>query len=71
MLGICIRDRLKRIDKGYYGYGNRETNTVEQFYIIEFYYICSEENETFYSKDGVLYLKSNDEKAQFEVGGDQ
>ena len=64
--------KLERISKDIYlGYGDKETNTVEQFYIIDFYYVCSEENETFYSKDGVLYLKSNDEKAQFRVGGDQ
>lgn len=63
--------KLARISGIYLGYGDKETFTVEQFYIIEFYYICSEENETFYSKDGVLYLKNNDEKAKFEIGGDQ
>lgn len=41
------------------------------FYIFNYYYVCSEENETFYSKDGVLYLKSNDEKATYEGGKEQ
>ena len=33
--------------------------------------MLSLENETFYSKDGVLYLKSNDEKATYEGGKEQ
>lgn len=41
------------------------------YYVYKYYYICSEENETFYSKDGVLYLKSNDEKATYEGGKEQ
>ncbi|MDE7076192.1 MAG: hypothetical protein K2O62_02595 [Clostridia bacterium] len=55
----------------YVEYTSEEDYNDRIFYVFNYYYICSEENKTFYSKDGVLYLKSNDEKAKFVVGGDQ
>ncbi|MBR6050209.1 MAG: hypothetical protein IKP68_03275 [Clostridia bacterium] len=32
-----------------------------EYFLIKTYFYCSEENEVFYSKDGVLYYKSNSE----------
>ena len=62
-----LLEQLSRYEK----FGEAGSEVADTFYVINYYYICSEENETFYSKDGVLYLKSNDEKAKFEIGGDQ
>lgn len=55
----------------YVEYTSEEDDNDRIFYVFNYYYICSEENQTFYSKDGVLYLKSNDERAQYEGGREQ
>ena len=69
-IGKYINSLYKRFGR-YEEYTSEEDYNDKTFYVFNYYYICSEENETFYSKDGVLYLKSNDEKAKFEGGGEQ
>lgn len=64
-LGQNIKNLHSLLSK-YNAYGEAESGIADTFYVVNLYYICSEENETFYSKDGVLYLKSTNEKAKFD-----
>lgn len=70
-LGKYVDTLYSRFPK-YMKFGEKDDNEKNYtYYMYKFYYVCSEENETFYSKDGVLYLKSNDEKATYEGGKEQ
>ncbi len=48
---------------GTYGHADPD---YEKIFVINYYFICDENNKTFYSKDGVLYNRSDNKEAQFE-----
>ena len=52
-------------DELIYSYASADGSQTA-FYKVSYNYVCSEDNSTFYSRDGVLYYKSNDQKAEFK-----
>ena len=52
-------------DGSIYSYASADGSQTA-FYKVSYNYVCGEDNPTFYSRDGVLYYKSNDQKADFK-----
>ena len=67
---VNIGQNISTLERGnivsYCGYGEAATRTIEKYYIVKLYFNCDSGNSTFYSRDGVLYYKSNDQKAEFK-----
>lgn len=62
-------NEIEQINKeSFYGYGIKNVGTadvVENYYKIIIVYIVDSDNATFYSKDGDIYYKSNDQMIEY------